>query len=131
MRSLLTLWLLGTMVFAGAVRASASPFAYTSNQYTNDVTVIDTAMNTVVATVPVGTYPQGVAVTPDGTAVYVTNDNDFTVSVIAAATNTVVATVPVGAYPVGVVATPDGTSVYVANFADNTLSVIATQTNTV
>ena len=57
MRSLLTLWLLGTMVFAGAVRASASPFAYTSNQYSNDVTVTDTATNTVLATVPVGRKP--------------------------------------------------------------------------
>ena len=37
----------------------------------NTVSVIDTATNTVTATVPVGSYPIGVAVTPDGTKVYV------------------------------------------------------------
>jgi YVTN family beta-propeller protein len=41
--------------------AYAAPFAYISNVYSNDVSVIDTAANTVVATVPAGTNPQGVA----------------------------------------------------------------------
>ena len=39
----------------------------------NTVSVIDTASNTVVTTVPVGTSPHGVAVTPDGKHVYVAN----------------------------------------------------------
>ena len=39
----------------------------------NTVSVIDTASNTVVATVAVGSMPRGVAITPDGTRVYVTN----------------------------------------------------------
>ena len=42
---------------------------------TNTVSVIDTATNTVVATIPVGGNPFGVAITPDGTRAYVT---DFT-----------------------------------------------------
>jgi DNA-binding beta-propeller fold protein YncE len=46
--------------------------------------VIDTATNTVIATAPVGTGPQGVAVTPDGSKVYVTNTGDNTVSVTPA-----------------------------------------------
>ena len=44
-----------------------------ANQGSNDVTVINTATNTVVATIPVGSQPIGPAVTPDGTRVYVTN----------------------------------------------------------
>ena len=64
--------------------------------------MIATATNTVVATVPVGPGPSGVAVTPDGKHVYVTNVcNSNTVSVIATASNTVVATVPVGINPHG------------------------------
>ena len=39
--------------------------------------------------------PNGVAITPDGTRVYETNQNSSTVSVIDTATNTVVATVPI------------------------------------
>ncbi|MGQ0445312.1 MAG: hypothetical protein ACT4O2_09360 [Beijerinckiaceae bacterium] len=61
--------------------------------------MIDTATNKVVGTpIPVGDGPFGVAVTPDGTKVYVTNFLSNTVSVIATATNTLVATIPI---PVG------------------------------
>src|SRR5262249_19515421 len=64
------------------------------------------ATNTVVATVPVGARPIAVAITPDGTHAFVTNQNSNTVSVIETATNTVVATVPVGAAPFAVAITP-------------------------
>ena len=74
-----------------------------------DVSVIDTATNTVVATVVVGQGPRAVAITPDGVHAYVTNFLDFltvdgipvdgSVSVIEIATNTVVDTVPVAGGP--------------------------------
>jgi YVTN family beta-propeller protein len=73
---------------------------YVTNVNSNTVSVIDTATNTVIATIPVGTTPQGVAVTPDGSKVYVANSDSNTVSVIDTATNTVSATTPVGSYPV-------------------------------
>ena len=72
--------------------------------------MIDTASNMVVATVPVGSSPYGVAVTPDGKHAYVANIGSNNVSVIHTASNTVVATVPVGTGPVGVAVTPDGTT---------------------
>jgi YVTN family beta-propeller protein len=84
---------------------------YVTNFRSNNVSVIATASNTVVATVPVGVSPQGVAVTPDGKHAYVTNDVlSGTVSVIATASNTVVATVPVGFFPVavGIIPPPPG-----------------------
>ena len=59
-----------------------------------------------VATIDVGLAPSGVAVTPDGSKIYVTNLNN-TVSVIATATNAVSATISVGHGPVGVAFTPD------------------------
>ena len=79
------------------------------------MSVIDTATNTVIATIPVGDTPCGVAVSPDGTRAYVTNLVDDTVSVIDTATNTVTATIPVGDGPDGVAVSPDGTRVYVTN----------------
>src|SRR5436853_362782 len=101
------------------------------------VAVIDTATNTVVATVslPATTEPFGVAVTPDGKSVYVTGQHSNTVEVIDTATNTDVASVPV-IFPQGVAVTPDGARVYVANYGGNgigngTVSVIDTATNTV
>src|SRR5208283_2426515 len=66
------------------------------------------AANTVIATITVGTEPDGVAVTPNGDYVYVTNSGSDSVSVISTASNSVTATIPVGGYPVGVAVTPDG-----------------------
>ncbi len=97
--------------------------------------MILTATNppSVVATVVVGNGPVGVAVTPSGARVYVTNGNGTTVSVISTATNppSVVATVVVGNGPGGVAVTPDGAHAYVTNQFDNTVSVISTATNMV
>jgi YVTN family beta-propeller protein len=79
-----------------------------------NVSVIDTASNKVVATIPVGLGPIGVAITPDCShssecgdsphppLAYVTIYADNTVSVIDTASNTVVATIPVGNAPVAV-----------------------------
>jgi YVTN family beta-propeller protein len=69
------------------------------------VSVIDTASNTVTATIPVssgrfgGPDAFGVAVTPNGGKIYVANYASGTVSVINAATNSVTTTIPVGAEP--------------------------------
>ena len=108
--------------------------AYITNLGSFTVSVIDTATDTVIATIlPVGLVPFGVAVSPDGSKVYVTNSVSptGTVSVIDTATNTVSATVPVGIAPFGVAVKPDGSKVYVANQLASTVSVIDTATNTV
>ena len=79
--------------------AVAAPFAYIPNSATNNVSVIDTATNTVTATVGVGFGPYGVAVNPAGTFAYVANYRGNTVSVINTASNSVTATVGVGSHP--------------------------------
>jgi YVTN family beta-propeller protein len=74
-----------------------------------------------------------VAVSPDGSKVYVTNANFFPgigVSVIDTATNTVSAGIPLRAV-LGVAVTPDGSKVYVASGPFNAVSVIDAATNTV
>lgn len=129
----------GTQVFPGSSvnlvistgPAGRAPFAYVANYDSNTVSVIETATNIAVASIPVGSRPVGVAISPDGAFVYVANQNSSTVSVIATATNTVVATVPVGAGPTWVAITPDGAFAYVTNSTSSTVSVIATATNTV
>ena len=90
---------------------------------------------TVIASIPVGSSPSGVAVTPDGGKVYVTNtgtgESPGTVSVISTATDTVIATIGVGFGPTGIAVTPDGSKVYVANLLSNTVSVINAASDTV
>ena len=135
-RGFVALWGAALVAAFSALPADAAPFAYVANAGTfsvpgNTVSVIDTATNTVTATVVVGSRPEGVAVAPDGKFVYVANFGSNNVSVIAAAGNTVTATVAVGSFPIGVAVTPDGKFVYVANNGSNNVSVIATATNTV
>ena len=137
--SLILLILFSSTVSASNIQFSSSsrPYAYITNHGSNTVSVIDTATNTVTATVPVGSSPWGVAVSPDGTRVYVTNWNSNTVSVIDTATNTVTATVNVKSNPIGIVVSPDGKKVYVAvancfsSEGSGTVDVIDTATNNV
>jgi YVTN family beta-propeller protein len=103
-------------IILGATSASATQFAYVTNFGSNTVSVIDQATKTVVATVPVGANPLGVALTPNGASAYVVNWSSGTVSVIATATNTVVTTIPVGVGPAGIAITPDGAFVYVSSW---------------
>jgi len=111
--------------------AVAAPFAYIPNGGSNNVSVIDTASNTVVSTIAVGSGPIGVAVNATGTRVYVSNLVSNSVSVIDTATNAASATVPVGASPGGIAVNPAGTRVYVANLDAGSVSVIDTGTNAV
>ncbi|MGC8568125.1 MAG: YncE family protein, partial [Candidatus Micrarchaeia archaeon] len=63
------------------------------NSYPNNVSVINTATNKVVAEIPGFNSPSGIAVTPNGNYVYVTNTDNDSVSVISTATNKIVATI--------------------------------------
>ncbi|MEO8885042.1 MAG: MBG domain-containing protein [Mucilaginibacter sp.] len=109
----------------------ATEYAYISNVHSNNVSVINLTTNTVIATIPVGSEPAGVSVSPDGTRVYVGNTLSNTVSVINTITNTVVATIPVGNYPYSLLVSKDGSKVYVVNTSSNFMSIINTATNTV
>ena len=111
-----------------ALPARAQTFAYVTNVFASTVSVIDTASNTVTATVAVGSGPFGLAITPDGTRAYIANLFDNTLSVIDTASNTVVATVALGNGPRAVAITPDGTRAYVTG---GPVSVIDTASNTV
>jgi len=77
-----------------------------ANSGSNNVSVIDGNTNSVIATVSVGTSPEGVGVNPLTNGIYVANFNSNNVSVIAGNINSVIATIPVGANPRGVGVNP-------------------------
>jgi len=124
------LWATLFLIATSAITAGAAPFAYVAN-LGGGVSVIDTATNTVAATVQVGIGPQGVAITPNGAFAYVANFDSNNVSVIDTATNAVVATVPVGIGPFGVAVAPSGAFAYVTAFDScaGSVSVIDTTAN--
>jgi YVTN family beta-propeller protein len=65
-----------------------------ANETDGTVSVIDGDTNTVTATIPVGSFPFGVAADPGTKTIYVTNSGDNTVSVINGNKNKVSATIP-------------------------------------
>lgn len=110
--------------------------AYVTNYAGDNVSVIDTSINSVISSINVGSYPLGVAITPDGKRVYVANNGNHipngTVSVIDTASNTVITTVDVGSLPIGIAITqtptPESTfniSGYKINGTDNNGTGIA------
>lgn len=109
----------------------ASPYAYITNSKDDTVSVIDTENNTITATIPVGSFPYGVVVSPDGKKAYVTNEFSDTVSVINTTTNNAIATVDAGTGPTGIEITPDGNTIYVVDSGSSTISVINTDTNNI
>jgi YVTN family beta-propeller protein len=122
---------------------------------TGSVSVIDTATNTVIATIVVGSEPSGIAVTPDDSRVYVVNGCDSncaagdpattasSISVIDALSgspteNTVIRTIPLpfatGAAGIGM--NQAGSLVFVSSISDRTgtggtLAAIETATGTI
>jgi YVTN family beta-propeller protein len=111
------------------------------------VSVIDTITNKVIATIPIGSNPFGVAVTPGGSKLYVLHIHCITgcpLSVIDTATNKLITEisgggcVPNGCYQFSsaVAVAPDGSKVYAVAFpycecSPEVVLVINTATNTV
>lgn len=104
--------------------------AYVTNQDGGNVSVIDTATNTVIDTITAGSHPSGVSITPDGRQVYVGNWF-YDVSVIDTTLGAVTATIP-GFNSFGTAVTPDGNFTYITNLGGScTVTVVETATNTV
>jgi ELWxxDGT repeat protein/YVTN family beta-propeller protein len=104
--------------------SSAEPFAYVANLGADSIDVIDLETHEVVATLPAGDDPNGIATSADGQRVYVTNFFSNDVTVVDTATQRVVDTIAVGDGPVGIAVSPDGQRAYVANRARASVSVI-------
>jgi YVTN family beta-propeller protein len=141
----LSWWLRLTLCAAGAlgcalcsVTPAGAYCVYVANSESDSVSVIDTATNSVSATIGnaavLFNHPSGPALTPDTRFLYVANRGSLdrvpgsTVSVIATAANTLAATVELapGSGPYSVAITPDGAVAYVANQFADTVSVIDT-----
>jgi YVTN family beta-propeller protein len=116
------------------VFVAASPHGrqvYVANGNAQVVTVVDTAINQVTATIPIpGGPPQFLAFAPNGRKLYVTIFNDqrtiHEIAVIDTTSNTVVATVPQEARPFLPAVSPDGKRLYVPNHDIASVSVVST-----
>ncbi len=148
-------WLLAALqasllVWTGV--ALAADKVYVANEDGDTVSVLDALSFKVLATVRVGRMPHNVQVSPDGQAVWVTNQGEAgqaddaaahqamsksehrvmgqagAVWLIDTGSHAVVVRVPVGMHPAHVVLSPDGRFAYVTNGGDNTVSVVDAST---
>jgi YVTN family beta-propeller protein len=105
-------------------------FIYTGNA-DGTVSVINAATDTLVTTIPTQNGSSLMAISPNGSRLYVANYFSNSVSVIDTSTNTVVATIPTGPNPQGVAFSPNGNTVYVTIYGAATVDVINASTNTI
>lgn len=101
----------GTVVPPTTMPTGPHMRAYVTNAGSNTVSVIDLNDHAVIAHLPVGVYPRGITVSPDG-LVYIASQLSNIVSVIRMVDNTVIAAIPTAKGPYGVAVSPDGKEVY-------------------
>jgi YVTN family beta-propeller protein len=95
------------------------------------VIVYDVTGRGIVDSIEVGEGPIGMAVSPDGNTLYVSNELDSTVDVIDTGSHAILWTIPVSSGPVGLAVSPDGEYVYVACRYSNQVNIISVKSRQV
>jgi YVTN family beta-propeller protein len=122
-----------TSASAGLSAGDAHDLVWVANSSTGLVAAFDATTGDVLATIPVGLTPTGLAVANEAGKVYVADQGSDTVSVISKATMTLSGTIalpaPSGRKPDHVSTSPDGRFIYVAESGANVVDVIDTATD--
>ena len=135
---------------APAGRRSGAPLVFITNEDSDNVTIIDSGTDSVIATVPAGKRPRGVRLSPDGKTLFVAVSGSPKggpgvdesklpppdrradgVAVIDVATLKPVRTLPGGNDPEAFAVSNDGKTVYVSNEDAGTVSVLDVETGKV
>ena len=126
----------------GIVMNSDGSTAYVANAQSGTISVINTTSNTVINTIDTNAYTQQVgtdtsparmALSPDGTKLYVTDDQDThgnSIFVIDTTTNSVIKEITTGTQAIGITLNQDGTKAYIANENADKITVINLQNDT-
>ncbi len=103
--------------------------------YDGIISFIDVASDTVTASLNTpSAYPNGIAITPDGSKAYVTSYIDTSPAILVIDLNkrAIASTIPIGtAYPKSIVLTPDGLQAWILSYQSRQATVFDTLTNTV
>jgi YVTN family beta-propeller protein len=89
--------------------------AFVSSIRTGNITVIDLQNDSIIAQVYSGKGAEGVAVSPNGKELWVTNRSDNTLSILDTQTLNLIAILECGDFPIRIKFTPDGSKVLVSN----------------
>src|SRR2546426_12053672 len=88
-------------------QARAAPFAYVPNERSGTVSVIDTASDRVVATIKTGGKPRGIAASPDGRRLYVSDQPTGSLVGVGLAAREISEQIPAGKSAEGGTISPD------------------------
>jgi len=132
---------------SGAVRRSGAPLVFVTNEDSDNVTIIDSGIDSVIATVPAGKRPRGVRLSPDGKTLFVAVSGSPKggpgvdesklpapdrradgIAVIDVATLKPVKTLRGGNDPEAFAVSNDGKTVYVSNEDAGTVSMVDVET---
>jgi YVTN family beta-propeller protein len=102
---------------------------YAPSEDSGSVVVLDPKTRSPRATIAVGDQPEGVAISPDGKALYVSLEGDDTVAVIDLKSRQVTSKIAVGQRPRSIAVSADGSRLYVTNEVGDALSVIDASAN--
>jgi YVTN family beta-propeller protein len=100
-------------------------YVFVPNRASADVAVIDTAVDAVVARVPVGKVPHQVVVAEASAKLVASNTEDDTVSIVDLKTLAVEATLRLDATPEHMALSPDGALLAVGNIAAGSVSLVS------
>lgn len=92
------------------------------------LSLIDTSTVSTIASIRVAASPHGMAISQDGTTVYVTGDGSSSLNVIDTAADHVTKTIDVGKEPIGI--TPDGKLLLVTLYGEDRIALVDTATKT-
>lgn len=111
---------------------SGTTLAVVANSGGNTVSLVDTVLDSWICDITVGNQPVALAMSSDGSTVYVANYKDGTVSQVNLNTDTITGTVAVGGQPTSVALTAGGIlwtggAGFLTEINTQTMTVVATQ----
>ena len=111
----------------GSTAVAVSPSGdeiYVTNNYSDDISVLDAEASAYSHTITAGNFPMGLAVTPDGKNLLVANKDDDNVMIVDTGKTQNKDFIAVGDGPWGIAVNPAGTRAFVANYYDDTVSIL-------
>jgi len=102
-------------LFFAFVSPASAQNLFVTTRYSDTTAVIDTSTNQVITSIPVGTFPVRITMTPNKLKAFVCNGHSSNVSVLDTQSRTNIATIPVGEGPGEEAVTPDGARVFVVH----------------
>jgi YVTN family beta-propeller protein len=107
------------LALAACPAGAAAQELYVTNTHSGTISVIDTALDEVTATIPLGGgVPNRIVLTPDGKQAWAIHDKSRVISVVDVAGRRVLRRVRIGEWPYNLTFTPDGRHCWVLDWGD-------------